>query len=223
MKKIETSLKTLAALAAVLCLLSGPASADPTVANIGVDTDEETLLVDGILVGGFTESIREAIESGVPLTFSYYIELRQVVPFFGDTLIGENTVRHTIQYDSLKKIYQYESFGRNINQKVITHNRSRSQKLMTTLNDIPLAPLNKLDPNEKYYVRVKAELEADEFFFPFNYLLFFLPFGGFETSWSETSPLIIDPAPIPSLEASQKSAPGTSTRPTQSIIRSFNQ
>ena len=44
---------------------------------------------------------------------------------------------------------------------------------MMTLKDIPLAPLYKLAPNEQYYVRVKAELEADEFFFPFNYLLFF--------------------------------------------------
>ena len=223
MKNIEKSVKALAVLLAIFCLFSGSVSADPTMVNIGVKATEELLLIDGALVDGFTESMEEAIESGVPMTLNFYVELRQAGSFFGDKLIGSNTVHHTIQYDSLKKVYKYESFGKNVKRKVLTHSRKKWQTLMTTLKDIPLAPLYKLAPNEQYYVRVKAELEADEFFFPFNYLLFFVPFGGFETSWSETSPLIINPAPTPPLEANQKSSPGTSAKPIQSIIRSFNQ
>ena len=64
---------------------------------------------------------------------------------------------------------------------------------MLTLNDIPIASTRNLDTNEKYYVRVKADLDADRFWFPFNHLLFFLPFSDFDTEWTESSPLSIDP------------------------------
>lgn len=214
-------------IALCLCGLAGtPASADPTMVNIGVKASEDLLLIEGILVDGFTESMEEAIESGVPMTLNFFVELRQEGSVFGDKLIGSNTIRHTIQYDSLKKVYKYQASGKNIKQKVLTHSRKKSQNLMMTLKDIPLAPIYKLEPNEKYFVRVKAELEADEFFFPFNYLLFFLPFDGFETSWSETSPLTLEPNPAYALEANQKASPnkqGGKAPPAKSLIRSFNQ
>ena len=65
---------------------------------------------------------------------------------------------------------------------------------MLTLKNIPVAPLYKLDRDEQYYVRVKAEMETDEgLWFPFNYLLFFVPFNEFETAWAESPPLVLDP------------------------------
>ena len=39
------------------------------------------------------------------------------------------------------------------------------------------------DTNEKYYIRVKANLETDRLWFPFNHLFFFLPFNDFDFGW----------------------------------------
>jgi len=77
-----------------------------------------------------------------------------------------------------------------------------------------------LDPNEKYYVRVKADLETDRFWFPFNYIFFFVPFSEFETSWAQTSPLAIDPDLELSKEANGPIKKKRSL--SRDVIRSFN-
>ena len=138
-----------------------------------------------------------------------------------DSLVSSNTIRHKIQYDSLKKAYRFSEVGKKVRRKVITRKTSRFKKLMLTLKDIPIAPIFHLDPNEKYYVRVKADLETDRFWFPFNYIFFFVPFSDFETSWAQTSPLSIDP----DLELSKQAAKSKARKGevSRNVIRSFNQ
>jgi len=172
------------------------------------------------LVDGFDEKILEAIENGVPMGFTFEVELRKANTLWADSLVSSNKVRHRVQFDSLKKAYRFSEFGKNIRRNIITRKESRYQKLMLTLKDIPVAPIYKLDPDEKYYVRVKADLETDRFWFPFNYIFFFVPFSAFETSWAQTSPLAIDPDLELSKQASgSKKKKGAISR---DVIRSFN-
>ena len=65
--------------------------------------------------------------------------------------------------------------------------------MMLTLSNIPIASARRIASNEKYYVRIKANLETDSFWFPFSELFFFLPFNNFNSAWAESSPLSIDP------------------------------
>jgi hypothetical protein len=193
--------------------------------NIGVQATEELLVIDGELIDAFSEKMEQAIESGVPITLNYYVELRKKVSVFRDSIIGKNTIHSTIQFDSLKNIYKCSLSGKSVKRRVQTQSKYECQDLIVTLKDIPLAPIYKLDPNEKYYVRIKAEMEADELMFPFNYLLFFVPFDGFETSWSKSSLLAIESETPLSLEASRagQSNKKTGQRDRRNVIRSFNQ
>ena len=201
--------------------LVSPASAvSPDVVNIGVGTKGKYVVMNARLVDGFTEKIQEAINNGVPIGFTFEIELRQDNTAWVDSLISSNKVRHRVQFDSLKKVYRFTEIGKNVRRNIITRKKSRFQKLMLNLKDIPIAPIYKLDPNEKYYVRVKADLETDRFWFPFNYIFFFVPFSEFETSWAQTSPLAIDP----DLDLS-KQARGSRKKQrhiSRDVIRSFN-
>jgi len=201
--------------------LVSPASAvSPDVVNIGVGTKGKYVVMNARLVDGFTEKIQEAINNGVPIGFTFEIELRQDNTAWVDSLISSNKVRHRVQFDSLKKIYRFTEIGKNVRRNIITRKKSRFQNLMLNLKDIPIAPIYKLDPNEKYYVRVKADLETDRFWFPFNYIFFFVPFSEFETSWAQTSPLAIDP----DLDLS-KQARGSRKKQrhiSRDVIRSFN-
>jgi hypothetical protein len=192
----------------------------PDIVNIGVGTKGKDVVINARLVDGFTEKILEAIDNGVPMGFTYEIELRKANTIWMDSLVSSNKVRHRVQFDSLKKTYKFSEFGKNVKRKILTRKENRYQQLMLTLTDIPIAPIYKLDPNEQYYVRVKADLETDRFWFPFNYIFFFVPFSEFETSWAQTSPLAIDP----DLELS-KQASGSNKRKgaiSRDLIRSFN-
>jgi len=201
--------------------VSTAVAASPSVANIGVGTKGNYLVMDAILTDGMEGKILEAIESGVPMTITFQIELRKQNSFWADPLIRANEISHTVQYDSLKKVYRFSEVGKNVKRKIITHKKDRYQKLMQTLKNIPVAPTYQLDPENKYYVRVKADLELDRFWFPFNYLFFFVPFNDYETSWSQTSPLSFDQEPAPSTEAFNKKS--KRSRGLNHVIRSFNQ
>lgn len=203
-----------------LGLVSPVSAVSPDVVNIGVGTNGKYVVMNARLVDGFTEKILEAIKNGVPMGFTFEIELRKDNTLWVDSLVSSNKVRHRVQFDSLKKIYRFSESGKNVKRKIITRKESRYQKLMLTLKDIPIAPIYKLDPNEKYYVRVKADLETDRFWFPFNYIFFFVPFNAFETSWAQTSPLSIDP----DLELSKQAGGSNKKRGaiSRDVIRSFN-
>ena len=203
-----------------LGLVSPVSAVSPDVVNIGVGTKGKYVVMNARLVDGFTEKILEAIENGVPMGFTFEIELRKANTLWVDSLVSSNKVRHRVQFDSLKKIYRFSESGKNVRRKIITRKESRYQKLMLTLKNIPIAPIYKLDPNERYYVRVKADLETDRFWFPFNYIFFFVPFSAFETSWAQTSPLSIDPDLVLSKQASGSNKKRRAI--SKDLIRSFN-
>ena len=203
-----------------MALVSPVSAVSPDVVNIGVGTKGKYVVMNARLIDGFTEKIQEAISNGVPMGFTFEIELRKANTVWMDSLVSSNKVRHRIQFDSLKKMYRFSEFGKNLKRNIITRKKARYQQLMLTLKDIPIAPIYKLDPNEKYYVRVKADLETDRFWFPFNYIFFFVPFSEFETSWSQTSPLSINPDLVLSKETN---APKKNEGPfSRDVIRSFN-
>ena len=56
--------------------------AAPSLVNIGVATKGKIVVINARLIEGFTDSIEEAIENGVPITFTFEAELRQVNDFW---------------------------------------------------------------------------------------------------------------------------------------------
>ena len=195
-------------------------AASPEIANVGVSTTGNYVTMDAVLTDGIEGKVVEAIESGVPMTVTFQIELRKQVALWNDPLIRSNEVSHTVQFDSLKKAYRFSEVGKNVKRKIITRKKDRYRKLMATLKNIPIAPIYQLDPAEKYYVQVKADLELDRFWFPFNYLLFFVPFNNFETSWAKTSPLTINEDLTSTTEAFNKKS--KDSKRSNHVIRSFN-
>ncbi|MBI4388898.1 MAG: DUF4390 domain-containing protein [Nitrospinae bacterium] len=221
-KNIKASLLALA-LGLTLGLATPALAADPAIVNISVGNSGNLITMDATLADGFNDSVLEAIESGVPMTFTYHIELRQMETLWFDKLIGSATIENTVQFDSLKKVYRFSSNGKNVKRKVITRDKTLYQKLMLTLENIPIASAYKLKPEDNYYIRVKADLETDRLWFPFNHLLFFVPFNDFKTAWSKSSPLKITD-PDFSEESFAKSPPPDigDSKVLKHVIRSFN-
>jgi hypothetical protein len=193
---MEIRFKNLSALIVLTILLLIGAlnvEAEPALVNIGVGTNRQIVVINARLVEGFTADIEEAVENGIPLTFIFEAELRQANSLWNDTLVSSNIIKHVIKYDSLKQVYRFTETGKGVRRKITTRNKQKSQKMMLTLSNIPITSARRIVSNKKYYVRIKASLETDSFWFPFNELLFFLPFNNFNTAWAESSPLSIDP------------------------------
>ena len=148
--------------------LSSAFAENPAIVNISVANTGNIVTMDATLVDGFNNSMIEAVESGIPITFTYKVELRKIVPLWLDSLVATATVNNTVQYDTLNKAYSFSSIGKNIKRKVITRDKTLYQKLMLRLENLPIASTHKLSMSDKYYIRVKASLETDRFWFPFK-------------------------------------------------------
>jgi hypothetical protein len=122
-------------------------------------------------------------------------------------------------------VYRFTELGKGVKRKIATRNKQKSQKMMLTLSNIPIASARRLVSNEKYYVRIRANLETDSFWFPFNELLFFLPFNNFNSAWAESSPLSIDPD-LDFAKTARNNKMGRKNKRnfegTNHVVRSFN-
>jgi len=199
--------------------------ASPSLVNIGVGTKGKIVVMNARLVDGFNDSIMDAIENGIPISFTFTVELRQKNNLWNDTLVSSNTINHIIQYDSLKKVYRFSESGKGVKRKIITRNKEKYQKLMLKLENIPIVSIKRLTSNEKYYIRVKANLETDHMWFPFNHLFSYLPYNNFEASWAESSPLSINPNLVFSKNKLRKKPSRNNIKQFKEInpvVRSFN-
>ena len=221
-------LKLIPIIAVMLFIVIRPvvAKASPSLVNIGVGTKGKIVFMNARLIDGFNDSVLDAIENGVPIAFTFLVELRQKNSLWNDTLVSDNTIKHTIKYDSLKKTYRFSETGKRVKRKIITRNKENYQKLMLTLENIPIASTRRLTLNKKYYIRIKANLETDHIWFPFNHLFSFLPFNNLEAAWAESSPLSINPDLAFLKNKPKNKTPRDNIKQLKKInpvVRSFNQ
>ena len=180
----------------VAIIFSTPVYGKISIDNISITSMSEDIKISATLHNGFSKNIVEAIESGVPVTFTYYLELRKKVPMWFDSKVSMRTIKMTLQYDTLKKEYELSSFDGENSSNKITKEFNEIKERMARLDGISLASSKMLNPNKKYYVRIKANMKSKKLWFPFSYILYFFSFFDFNTSWEKSTPFIIKTIPI---------------------------
>jgi hypothetical protein len=128
------------------------------------------VLVSFELVNGFTDEVRDAIQSGLTTTFTYTVELRMDVPAWVDRTIGTATIASSVEYDNLKRQYMMglRIDGRTEESKSTTDERDVRQ-WMTMAKHLALFKTTMLEPNREYYIRISATARPSNgsFMWPF--------------------------------------------------------
>ena len=187
--KFDTTMKKIIAWAtAVYLLMALPialrsASADePRLDNIIVTNTRDDLLLYLTASNAFPKKIIEAVQSGVPTTFIYYINLYRVRGLWPDKLVRDIELSHTVKFNTLKNEYVVtRSWEGNRPLKVKTIEEAK--RLMSEVDSLVIVPLDQLKKGEQYQIRAKAELDRKTLRFYLHYVLFFLSFWDVETDW----------------------------------------
>jgi hypothetical protein len=174
--------KTVAFLFVLLVIANAGAAQDATLTNITVSNTRDDLLLYLNLEGAFREEMKNAILSGVPSTFSYFAKLNRVRNFWFDKDIADIEVTHTIYYDNLKKEFTVKRSWKEDNPEV-TKSFVEAKRWMTEINSLKIIPLNRLEKDEQYQLRVKAEVSKKTLPLYLHYILFFVSLWDFETDW----------------------------------------
>jgi hypothetical protein len=152
------------------------------IADIIVTNNQDQLLVYFNTKGCFTPEMNKAIMSGIPTTFTFFIEIYQPRSFWPNKKLSAVKLHHTIKYDSLREEFNLTLSERG-NQTFIVKEFSKAQEIMADVSNIQLIPLKQLERNNKYQLRIKAELNKVTLPLYLHYILFFVSLWDFETDW----------------------------------------
>ena len=170
---------------AVLCSFSAPAWAstdtEPAIDDIIITTSSTHLLLFATVKNGFTEEMLEGVRNGIPLSFSFDIELERVRSKWFDVTLVEKTITHTLTYDAIKEEYTVTMSEKKNPQ--VTRSRKKARQLMAEINGLEVIELNKLIPDAPYALQMKATLVENTLPLGMHYVLPFTSLWNFETDW----------------------------------------
>lgn len=155
---------------------------EPHIADIIITTSQTHLLLFCSIKNSFTPEMIEGIQNGIPITFTFQIELEHVKNKWFDKTITEMSLQHTLTYDSLKEEYHIHQTEKSTNPTV-TDTLEKAMEIMAELNGIKIILRDELTPDAPYAIHVKAKLAEKTLPLYMHYIIPFVSLWDFETDW----------------------------------------
>ena len=173
--------KACALILAILLVVQNLAYAqDARLTDIIVTNTRDDLLVYLTVEGAFREKMNNAILSGVPTTFSFFISLYQERNLWLDKEVADIKITHTLKYNNLKKEFVVKRSWEN-GDPLVMQSFDEARELMTEIDSLKIVPLRMLEKGRRYQIRAKAELSKLTLPYSLHYVLFFVSLWDFET------------------------------------------
>ena len=154
-------------------------------------TDQEVLLHLS-LKGGFHQELLEAIESGMPITITYYMRLYRKRGLWFDEEVLAKSIKHIVKYDTLKKQYRVSEINGLFSSLKVTRDEPTMMQWMSAIEGQPLIPFYLLQPGEEYYVKAMADLKTVQSPFPLSHIPFLASLWDTGTAWTVSSPFAMN-------------------------------
>jgi Domain of unknown function (DUF4390) len=181
-------LKILAALLCMSFVIQTEAFAnifkkDARITNMTVVNNHEELLLSLKVEGAFKKKLEEAILSGAPTTFSFFIIISKYRAILPDKKVLQINLTNTIKYDNLKNEFTVKQSWED-NKPLTTDSFGQAKQWMTEINNLKLIPLSYLQKGDQYKIKAKAQLDKVTLPLFLNYIFFFFEsLWNFETDW----------------------------------------
>jgi hypothetical protein len=174
-------------LLATLILAAGESTASepvsgPHFTDIIVTTSDTHLLFFGELKNSMTPEMIQGLHSGIPLTFSFFVELERVKPNWPDQQIATMEFSHSLGYDTLKQLYTIET--EELSKKSHTvKTLDEALPLINEINGLKIVKLDELEPDQTYRLRVRADLHKKTLPFKLRTVVPFVSWWDLKTDW----------------------------------------
>lgn len=156
---------------------------DASITDFTVSNSEDQLMLYLTVTDCFTDDMVAAIHNGIPVTFTFYVNILRKRSNWPDKKISAHEFDHVMEYDSLKKEYRITINEKDDNK--LTASLAEAKSLMSEINGYTVLPLEELQPDFSYILRVKAKLARKTLPLYFHYLIPFISLWDFETEWHE--------------------------------------
>ena len=154
------------ALLALVILVSGqePATA-AELTNLSLLIKNDQISVTFRMADAFNEDIGRSIESGLPVSFRYEVQLKKVRTIWFNQKVHTRRITNTVTYDNLTERY---TLSRDIDGEIVATavvaDTSEMMRFMTVVDGLDLFDVSLLEPNSDYYLRAKGLVKERNLF-----------------------------------------------------------
>jgi Domain of unknown function (DUF4390) len=150
--------------------------------DITITTSNSHLLLFGIVKNDKNSDMEQALHSGIPMRFKFFIELFRTKENWPDEELISMEFTHILKYDTLKEHYQVDLEEQK--KKTSTyHTFQEALQVMNEINGLRVVELNKLLPDSSYELRMKAVLYKKILPMNLHYVIPFVSLWNVETDW----------------------------------------
>ena len=166
----------------LICLLPFPGFCEKAfIKEVSVKGTDGAWKVSFLVEDCFTEKMEEAIQTGIPTLFTFYLNLYQKRSWWKDRKVGSLQFHHTIQYHPMRGEYQVTLDEKKTS--LVTGNFGEAKALMAKVEGVEIRPSSPLRPGVPSQLRIKAQLDPVRLPLHMEYLFFFVSLWDFETDW----------------------------------------
>ncbi len=172
----------------LVCLLSlimprpGFAQNKAEISDIRLANTRDDLITYFNVKQAFTEKISQAVQNGVPTSFSFYVSLYQTSDSWLDKKIAEKKITSTLKYNSLTQEYTVSRPWKE-EKPAATKSFEEAKSWMTEIDNLRVIPLENMTKGDKYQIRIKAELEKVTLPLSLHNIFIFVSFWDVKTDW----------------------------------------
>jgi uncharacterized protein DUF4390 len=142
---------------ALLLLLGAARYSSAQTLNVTPLAKDGRILVTMRMTDVFTDEVRNAIHSGLRVTFVYDVELKRTTALWVDRTLATARVTATIEYDILTQRYMATRREDGRMERVETiESEDQARAWLTEFDKLPLFSSAPLEGNIDYYLRVRA-------------------------------------------------------------------
>ncbi|HKH47497.1 MAG TPA: DUF4390 domain-containing protein [Thermoanaerobaculia bacterium] len=168
----------------LLAFAAGAAADDPRILGLHIALEGERVLASFSLQDAFDRRLESRLESGLPTSILYRLELHRDRKRWYDRRLQENTLEVVAVYDAVARTYtvHYKLDDKLVESRTVRE-RQEVQDAMTRIGPLPVFSLERVRERGRILVKVRAELGSRTF-------LSFIPVT-IATDWTDSNKLRI--------------------------------
>lgn len=150
---------------AALAILAFPLSSSASDGAVTFDavtlslSEDGFILLDATIDYDLSDTVAEALENGVPLTFETHVEMRRAGAWIWESDVVEHRLRTVLRYRPLSGMYELRKLGGEEGLAFAT--RDAALRTLGSIIGMPITERDKLDLSQDYIVRIDSRLDRE--------------------------------------------------------------
>jgi hypothetical protein len=136
-------------------------------------SDDDYILLDAEIEYTLSDTVSEALENGVPLTFEVHVQMRRSEAWVWESDVVEHRLRTVLRYRPLSGLYELRSLT--TEEPLSFATRDSALGALGRIVAMPITARSKLDPDQEYLVRLRARLDVEVLPLPMRPIAYLKP------------------------------------------------